>query len=255
MTAGARGDVARVSLPFSPPLVAGRLLSRYKRFFADVRLDDGRQVTAHCMNTGTMLGCLGPDSRVWLTPHDDPKRKLQWTWRLASDGDALVGVDTQLPNALVEAVARAHAVAELAGYASVRREVRYGERSRVDLLLEEHPTDPRRCYVEVKNVTLARGRTALFPDAVTARGLTHLGELAKVVEAGERAVMVYLVQRGDTDRFAPAEDIDPAYAAGLRDAVARGVEVVALGCEVTPSAVTVDRVLPVHLASPSGGAS
>ncbi|MEZ4267928.1 MAG: DNA/RNA nuclease SfsA [Myxococcota bacterium] len=234
-----------VSLPFSPPLVPGHLLRRYKRFFADVRLDDGREVTAHCMNTGTMLGLLEPGSRVWLTPHDDPKRKLQWTWRIASDGDVLVGVDTQLPNAFVAAAVSAGAVPELAGYATLRREVRYGERSRIDLLLSDNPADPRPCYVEVKNVTLAADGVALFPDAVTARGLTHLGELAKVVESGGRAVMVYLVQRGDTERFAPARHIDPAYADGLRDALSRGVEAIALRCHVRPTDIALDRALPV----------
>jgi sugar fermentation stimulation protein A len=240
---------AEVSLPFAPPLVPGRLLRRYKRFFADVRLDDGREVTAHCMNTGTMLGCLEPESRVWVTPHDDPKRKLQWTWRLASDGDVLVGVDTQLPNAFVAAAISANAVPELSGYTALRREVRYGERSRVDILLAEHPVDPRPCYVEVKNVTLAHQGTALFPDAVTARGLTHLAELAQVVAAGARAVMVYLVQRGDTERFAPAAHIDPAYAEGLRDALSRGVEAIALRCHVRSTDIALDRALPVDTAA------
>lgn len=240
---------AEVSLPFSPPLVGGRLLRRYKRFFADVRLDDGREVTAHCMNTGTMLGCLEPESRVWLTPHDDPKRKLQWTWRLASDGAVLVGVDTQLPNAFVAAAVSAGALAELTGYATLKREVRYGERSRVDILLTGHPGDPRPCYVEVKNVTLADRGTALFPDAVTARGLTHLVELSKVVAAGARAVMVYVIQRGDTERFAPASHIDPAYAAGLRDALSCGVEAIALRCHVRPTDIALDRALPVELSA------
>lgn len=242
-------ELAEVSLPFSPPLVSGRLLRRYKRFFADVRLDDGREVTAHCMNTGTMLGCLEPESRVWLTPHDDPKRKLQWTWRIASDGGVLVGVDTQLPNAFVAAAVRAGAIAELTGYSALRREVRYGERSRVDILLSDNPADPRPCYVEVKNVTLAARGVALFPDAVTARGLTHLAELAKVVEAGARAVMVYVVQRGDAERFAPASHIDPAYAEGLRHALARGVEAIALRCHVRPTDIALDRALPVDTAA------
>ncbi|MCB9727814.1 MAG: DNA/RNA nuclease SfsA [Deltaproteobacteria bacterium] len=238
---------AAVSLPFAPPLVPGVLSRRYKRFLADVRLDDGREVTAHCMNTGAMTGCQEPGSRVWLTPHDDPRRKLQWTWRLASDGDVLVGVDTQLPNALVTAAVSANAVPELTGYTSLRREVRYGERSRIDLLADGHPDDRRPCYVEVKNVTLVSGGTALFPDAVTARGLTHLRELGAMVRAGHRAVMVYVVQRGDAERFAPAEAIDPAYAAGLREAVAGGVEAVALRCRVRPTDVALDRALPVGL--------
>jgi len=223
---------------FTPPLVAGNLLRRYKRFLADVRLADGREVTAHCMNPGSMKGLVAEGSPVWLTPHDDPKRKLQWTWQIATEGEVRVGVNTGLPNDLVTAAVEAGAVEGLSGYTSHRREVTYGtERSRIDLLAEGHPDDPRPCYIEVKSVTLAVDGVAMFPDAVTKRGLKHLRELERMVAGGDRAVMLYLVQRSDCEAFAPAEHIDPAYAQGLRDAVAAGVEVEVWTAEVSPEGV------------------
>ena len=232
---------------FEPPLVPARLVQRRKRFLADVVLEDGRQVTAHCVDTGRMSQLLEPGSRVWLTPHDDPRRKLQWTWRIASAGAVLVGVDTSLPNALVAAGAAAGAIAPLAGYRGTRREVRYGRSSRIDVLLEGHPDDPRPCYVEVKNVSLAVAGRALFPDGVTERGRKHLAELSEVVAAGGRSVIFFLVQRSDADRFAPADDIDPAYGAALRAACAAGVEALAWRAAVSPAAVSLDRRIPVEL--------
>ncbi len=230
---------------FTPPLVSGRLLRRYKRFLADVRLTDGTEVTAHCMNPGSMKGLVAPDSPVWLTPHDDPKRKLQWTWQVASEGDERVGVNTNLPNGLVAAAIEAGAIPSLAGYTSHRREVRYGsERSRIDLLAEGHPEDPRPCYIEIKSVTLAVDGVAMFPDAVTKRGLKHLRELERVVDAGGRAVMFYLIQRGDCARFAPAAHIDPDYAQGVVHARAAGVEALAWSAEISAEAIA--------LASPVG---
>ncbi len=235
-------------IPWSPPLVAGTLIRRYKRFLSDVRLEDGREVIAHCMNTGAMTGLTEPGSRVWLTPHDDPKRKLRWTWQIASDGDTLVGVNTQLPNRLAARAIESGLAEPLRGYRSLRAEVRYGaEGSRIDLLLDDHPADPRPCYVEVKNVTLAVGSRALFPDARTARGLKHLRELARVAADGQRAVMFYIVDRADVDRFAPAGLIDPDYAAGLRAAAAAGVEVLAYGVDVSPVAMGVACRLEVEL--------
>ncbi|MGM0574775.1 MAG: DNA/RNA nuclease SfsA [Myxococcota bacterium] len=237
-------------IPYDPPLVAGRLVRRYKRFLADVVLDDGREVVAHCMNTGSMMGCQDPDSRVWLRPADNPKRKLKWTWEIASDGDVLVGINTQLPNRLARRAVEADAIPGLAGYRSVRREVKYGERSRIDLLLEEHPDDARPCYVEVKNVTLADDGVACFPDAVTKRGLKHLRELEGMVEQGARAVMLYLVQRDDAGTFAPAARIDPDYAAALAEVTEAGVEVEAWRAEVTPEAVSLGGSLAVDLDHP-----
>lgn len=234
----------RIQALFTPPLVGGHLIKRYKRFLADVRLLDGREVTAHCMNPGSMKGLVAEGSPVWLTPHDDPKRKLQWTWQIAHQGETAVGVNTNLPNGLVAAAAEAGAIEGLEGYATYRREVRYGsERSRIDLLAEGHPDDPRPCYVEIKSVTLADDGVAMFPDAVTARGLKHLRELERVVSDGGRAVMFYLVQRNDCVRYAPAAHIDPAYAQGVLSAKQQGVEFYAYAAEVEPAGVTLGDAL------------
>ncbi|MGB0591583.1 MAG: DNA/RNA nuclease SfsA [Myxococcota bacterium] len=239
-----QGEIQAV---FQPELVAGHLLRRYKRFLADVRLTDGTEITAHCMNPGSMKGLVAEESPVWLTPHDDPKRKLQWTWQVATEGESAVGVNTNLPNGLVAAAVAADAIPELAGYTSHRREVRYGEeKSRIDLLAEAHPDDPRPCYIEIKSVTLAVDGVAMFPDAVTKRGLKHLRELERVVAEGGRAVMFYLVQRTDCSRFAPAAHIDPAYAEGVAHAKAAGVEVLVWSAEVTPQGVRLDRPLPAE---------
>ncbi len=236
---------------FDPPLSPGRLVRRYKRFFADVVLDDGREVVAHCGNTGRMQGLLEVDSRVWVKHHDDPKRKLKWSWQIASEGETRVGINTQLPNALVAEAVQLGQIPELRDYGSIRREVRYGTGSRIDLLLEGHPDDPRPCYVEVKNVTLVDGDVARFPDAVTSRGLKHLGELTTVVASGARAVMCYLIQRADAESFEPADAIDPAYATGLRDAAKNGVEAIAWACEVSAESIAVVRPVPVNLTLPA----
>lgn len=227
------------------PTLEGRLLQRYKRFLADVELDDGTVVTAHCPNTGSLLGCMEPGSRVVLRDSQDPRRKLRYTFQSIRVGRSLVNVDTALPNAVVaDAVARG-AVPELAGYASLRREVVYGRGSRIDLLLEDEGRP--RCFVEIKSTTLARGRTALFPDAVTERGRKHLGELADAVRAGDRAVQFFFVSRGDVARFAPADDIDPAYGRALRAAAEAGVELLAYSARVRPDRLELARRLPIEL--------
>ena len=234
-----------IRVRFTPPLVSGTLLKRYKRFLADVRLDDGREITAHCMNPGSMKGLIEPGTQVWLTPHDDPKRKLQWTWQIAHEGATAVGVNTNLPNALIAAAAEAGVLEPLSGYATYRREVRYGaERSRIDLLAEGHPSDPRPCYVEIKSVTLAVDTVAMFPDAVTKRGLKHLRELERMIGEGARAMMVYLVQRTDCQRFAPAAHIDADYAEGVRSAKAKGVEFYAWTAQVKPDGILLAQPLP-----------
>ncbi|SDG64689.1 DNA/RNA nuclease SfsA [Roseospirillum parvum] len=232
---------------FDTPLLPGRLVRRYKRFMADVVLEDGREVTAHTPNSGSMMGVSDPGSRVWLSPADSPTRKLKFTLEIVEADGTLVGVNTGHPNRLVAEAAAEGAIPELAGYPETRREVRYGKNSRIDVLLSGSGRPP--CYVEVKNVTLARGtgegRAALFPDAVTARGAKHLAELADRVAAGERAVMVYLVQRDDCHRFQVAEDIDPAYLRALTEARAAGVEAIAYACTVKPDMIVLSRPLPV----------
>lgn len=235
-------------MKFPDPLQRGSLVKRYKRFLADVRLDSGDVVTAHCANTGTMLGLTEPGSEVWLSPANNPTRKLRYTWELiedATNGEAsLVGINSFHPNALAEEAVRSDRIPELAGYPELRREVRYGKNSRIDLLLEA-PDRPK-CYVEVKNVHLRRKPgLAEFPDSVTARGTKHLNELGDAVEAGNRAVMFYLVQRQDCGRFAVAADIDPAYAEALTEAKARGVETICYACELTPQAIEVMKPLEI----------
>ncbi len=227
-------------MQFETPLTEGRLIKRYKRFLADVELADGTVVVAHCANSGSMLGCKDPGSRVLLSPNTNPKAKLDWRWEMVDVGGTLVGINTSHPNKLVEQAILDGTITELQGYAGLRREVKYGGNSRIDILLE----DPGMCYVEVKNVTLRIGNEAQFPDAVTARGTKHLHELTDMVAEGHRAVMVYLVQRTDCDFFRPAADIDPTYADALKAAHAAGVEVLCYRCSLSPTAIEVEGSLP-----------
>ncbi|MDJ1009133.1 MAG: DNA/RNA nuclease SfsA [Paracoccaceae bacterium] len=232
---------------FPTPLVPGRLIRRYNRFLADVTLDDGRAVTAHCPNPGAMLGLKAPGLRIWLEPNEDPKKKLKFGWRLAElPGGHMAGIDTSVPNRVVGEALKARAVPALAEYDRVRAEVAYGERSRVDFLATGAGRPD--AYVEVKNVHLRRdGDWAEFPDSVTARGAKHLRELGAMAEAGHRAVMLYLVQRTDCARVRFAGDIDPAYAAAAAEAEARGVEMIAHGTTITTEGVWLGPALPVHL--------
>jgi sugar fermentation stimulation protein A len=233
-------------MQFPAPLVPGRLERRYKRFLSDVRLDDGETVVAHCANPGSMLGLAAPGARVWLSPADNPARKLRWSWELvevpSENGDALVGINTGRANALAEEALTAGRIPELTGYEGLRREVRYGTGSRVDFLLEGATP----CYLEIKSVTLKRRPgLAEFPDAVTARGRRHLAELAGMVQQGHRAVLLFLVQRGDCGRVAVAADIDPGYAAAFAEAQAAGVEILCYNCNLTPAGIAVERRLPL----------
>lgn len=233
-------------MQFPEPLIPGRLERRYKRFLSDIRLEDGAQAVAHCANPGSMLGLATPGARVWLSPSDNPKRKLRWSWELvevpSEDGDTLVGINTGRANALVAEALAAGRIPELAGYHGLRREVRYGTGSRVDFLLEGDTA----CYLEIKSVTLKRRPgLAEFPDAVTARGKRHLAELAAMVQEGHRAVLLFLAQRGDCERVAVAEDIDPAYAGAFAEARAAGVEILCYNCSLTPAGIEVERRLAV----------
>jgi sugar fermentation stimulation protein A len=228
---------------FPTPLVPATLIKRYKRFLADCRLEDGREVTAHCANPGSMMGLAEPGMRIWLEPNDDPKKKRKFGWRLGEHADGhFTGVDTSVPNRALRAALEAHQVPGLAGYDTVRAEVKYGQKSRIDFLL----SGDQDIYVEVKSVTLSRQPgLAEFPDSVTARGTKHLHELSDMVAQGHRAVMLYLVQRTDARRFTLAGDIDPTYAAAFAQARAAGVEVLVLGTEITPEGVTVGAPLPL----------
>jgi sugar fermentation stimulation protein A len=237
---------------FPSPLARGVLVSRYKRFFADVALDDGIEITAHCPNPGAMLGLNTPGLRAWVSRSEDPKRKLAHTLELVEADGGLVGVNTMHPNRLVAEALAADAIPELAGYATHRREVKYGANSRVDFLLEAPGRTP--CWLEVKNCHLRRsGTLAEFPDCVAARSLKHLKELTAMVEAGQRAVMLFVIQRTDCDAFEACHDLDPAYAAGLKAAASRGVEVLCYDCNISPVAVRIARKVPWKSATPVAG--
>jgi sugar fermentation stimulation protein A len=239
---------------FRAPLVPGTLIQRYKRFLADVRLDDGTLTTAHCANPGSMMGLKQPGSRVWLAPAVNPRAKLAWSWELIEadlpGGSQLVGINTVNPNRLAEEAILAGLLPELAGYATLRREVRYGTNSRVDLLLTDSAKadcPPKAdCYVEVKNCHLMRIKgLAEFPDSVTERGAKHLAELAREVAAGRRAVMLFIVQMR-ADIFSLAADLDPAYARAFAAARSCGVEALAYTCRITLDGITVDRRIPIR---------
>lgn len=238
-------------MEFPAPLVEGTLLRRYKRFLADVELASGVTVTAACPNTGSLLGCCEPGSRVWLSESDSPARKYRHTWEMvearACGRPVLVGINTGLPNRLVAEAIGSGLIGELAGYESIRREVAFGEeRSRIDLLLEAPGREA--CYVEVKNVTAAvEHGVALFPDAVSARGTKHLRELMRLRERALRPVLVFCVQRGDVDEVRPADAIDPLYGRTLREAVAAGVEVMAWRATVTARRIALETRIPVTL--------
>ena len=232
-------------MEFSQSLVEGVLVKRYKRFLADVEMPDGRMVTAHTPNTGSMKGCAEPGMRVWLSDSGNVKRKYPLSWELVEVCPGVrVGINTGLSNRLVQEAIETGTIKELQGYSSIRREVRYGkENSRIDLLLEGRRGQS--CYVEVKNVTLVDGECAFFPDAVTTRGTKHLRELAEMVSEGHRGVIFYCVQRNDAIEVRPADHIDPEYGRTLRHALEKGVDALAYSAEVTPEGVCLRKPLPV----------
>jgi sugar fermentation stimulation protein A len=233
---------------FDPPLEEGRLLRRYKRFLADIETASGELLTIHCANTGSMLNCMSAGARVWFSRSNDPKRKLPGTWEIGETPHGrLAMINTGRANALVEEALRAGLIAELNGFTSLKREVPYGqERSRIDFRLD-FPTGL--AFVEVKSVTLgfAGNRVAAFPDSRTERGSKHLRELANLARAGTRAVQLYCVNLTDVDAVRPAEEIDPAYAAALREAAGAGVEVLAYGAAISAQEVRLIKRLDVLL--------
>ena len=226
-----------------PKLIPGILIKRYKRFLADVALENGDVVTAHCPNSGSMTECCAPGSPVYLSHHDNPKRKLKYTWELIKMPTSLVGVNTLVPNRLVFKSVQEGAVRELGGYDSITREVTTGN-SRLDILLEK---GEEQCFVEIKNCTLVKDGAASFPDAVTSRGLKHLVELQKLVSSGHRGVMFYLIQRTDAKIFKPADSVDPAYGRELRRAADNGVEIIVYDVHIDFKAITLNKKIPYEL--------
>ncbi len=230
---------------FSRPVEEATLIKRYKRFLADIRLSSGEEVTAHCPNPGSMAACMEPNGRILVSDHQGSKRKLRYGWELSYVGDTWVLINTTLANAVVGEALTEGKIAELAGYESHRAEVKYGEKSRIDFLLESEGRPP--CWLEVKNATLKEGDVSYFPDGVTARGSRHLVELSKRVAAGDRAVCLFLISRGDTRLFRPATRIDPDYAECLKRAAQAGVEILAYRALCTPDGVTLENPVPLDL--------
>jgi len=247
-------------MDFPSPLARGVLVQRYKRFLADIALDDGTEITAHCPNPGAMLGLNTPGLRAWVSRSDDPKRKLPHTLELVEADGGLVGINTMHPNRLVAEALAADAIPELTGYATHRREVAYGVGSRVDFLLQApgraacwlevkkgqaQDEGPQRCWLEVKNSHLMRTPgLAEFPDCVAARSAKHLRELEAMVALGDRAVVLFVVQRNDCSEFAACHQLDPTFAAALDHAAEAGVEVLVYGCDVSASGVRIGSRLP-----------
>lgn len=235
-------------MQFDPPLQGGVLIKRYKRFLADVRRDDGSEMTLHCPNTGSMKNCAEPGSRVWFSDSGNDKRKYRHTWELVQvPGGAIAGINTGRANGLVQEAINAGVIPALSGYTRIRSEVKYGsENSRIDLLLDGG-VHLQPCFVEIKSVTLGEGRTGYFPDAVTERGRKHLRELIGVVAQGQRAVLFFCVQHTGVEVVKPADHIDPAYGKQLRDAAESGVEVLAWRWRLSPQGAQADCPLPVDL--------
>jgi len=229
-----------------PELIPGRLIKRYKRFLADVELEDGRTVTAHCPNSGSMTACSDPGRPVYLSWHDNPKRKLKYTWEIIQMPDSLVGVNTLVPNRLIKTSIENGLVAELAGYEEIRSEVQTSKGSRLDLLLTDF--HGARCFVEIKNCTLVNQGVACFPDAVTQRGRKHLKELQRLTAEGNRCAMFFCIQRMDAECFRPADQIDAAYGEALREAYLKGgVEILVYDVWMDLERIVLNRKIPFQL--------
>lgn len=239
--AQAKNPIKQGIIPW-PQLIRGTLIRRYKRFLADIRLDNGQTVTAHCPNSGSMKTCCQPGRPVYVSMHDNPKRKLKYTWELIHMPGSLVGVNTQVPNRLTAHAIASGDVAELLGYETVRREVKAGRNSRLDILLAS--PNRRACYVEVKNCTMVIDGLATFPDAVTVRGQKHLMELQDLAATGFRCAMFFLIQRMDAKSFAPADHIDPAYGKKLRQACQNGVEILAYDVSIDLTGIRLNDRVP-----------
>lgn len=231
-------------MKFDPPLISGRLIARYKRFLFDATLDTGETITGSCPNTGSMARLTTPGSRIWMSVHSTEKRKYAHAWQMIEADGTIVGINASLANRIGEEAWHNGKLDFLAGYTKLERERKYGRNSRIDLLLSAEGLPP--AYVEIKNVHFMRTPgLAEFPDTKTARGAKHLEELGNVAEAGGRAIMLYVVQRGDCERLRLCRDLDPAYCDAFDRAVRRGVEIHAINCNLTPGEITASRLIPV----------
>ena len=231
-------------MDFSSKLFKAKFIKRYKRFFSDHILEDGTIVTAHCANTGAMLGVAEEGVTSWLSKSHDPKRKLKWSWELIQKDNTFVGINTHNPNKIIQEAILKNKIPELSHYNSLKREVKYGTNSKIDILLTDEVK--KDCYVEIKNVHLSRKKgLAEFPDAITSRGKKHLAELSLVSQSGLRAVMLYLIQRNDCNYFKIAEDIDKEYADAFKDAVKAGVEVICIDTILCSSAINIGKKIQI----------
>ena len=232
-----------MTMKFNAQLIKGTLIKRYKRFLADIKLENGEIITAHCTNSGTMKSCLEEGADVYLSPAKDPNRKTKFTWEMIKINGNWVGINTMNPNKFAFEEISSGSIKCLTGYTSVKREVKYKD-SRFDIMAEK---EGETCFIEVKNVTLNEDGIAKFPDAVTTRGKKHLTTLMDVKQNGMRAVMLYIIQRLDVSHFEPASDIDPAYAAKLVEAYRKGVEIIPLQVKVSPEEIVIHKILPFIL--------
>jgi sugar fermentation stimulation protein A len=232
-------------MDFSKPLIPGILLKRYKRFLADIKLDSGEFITAHCPNSGSMKTCKEPGWKVLVSESDNPKRKLKYTWEMVHNGKCWIGINTQVPNKIASEAILNGTIPELSGYSDLKNEVKYGKNSRIDILLSGGKPD---CYVEVKNVTLVEEDGYYkFPDAVTERGKKHLYEMLDMIKSRKRAVMLYVIQRSDGTIFKPAYDIDPVYGKSLKEVHQQGIEILAYRADVTPERIELTTRLEFEL--------
>lgn len=215
-------------------LIHGKLIKRYKRFLADIILDDGEEITAHVPNSGAMTSTIEEGCDVWVSFHDNPKRKLKYTLELTKIEDNMICTNTGVANKIAIEAIQKGTIKELQGYDSIKPEQKYGQNSRIDILLEK---EDQKCYVEIKSVTLKIDDTLAFPDAVTTRGAKHLKELSDMVKQGHRALMLYIIQRTDNAPFRLADEIDSKYAQAFKQAVEEGVEVL-----VYQSAITLEEI-------------
>jgi len=230
-------------MKFKTPLIHGTLIKRYKRFLSDIKLDDGPIVVAHCTNSGSMKTCIEEGAEVYLSPANDPKRKTKYTWEMIKLNGQWVGINTMHPNLIAYEAILNNEIEQLRGYDHVQREVKTGS-SRIDIMAQNANET---CFVEVKNVTMKDGLYARFPDAVTTRGLKHLKELTALKKEGIRAVMLYIIQRSDVEIFAPAYQIDPAYAQALKEANKAGVEIIPLRVKVSPEEISIEKIMNYEL--------